>query len=412
MKNKIFIKLKKIMVVLMITLITFAINITSTKAKQNLQTNSQNNSFINDKVDLGIESPSAILIETSTNTIIYEKNSKEHRPPASMTKIMSMILIMDAIKNGSLTIEDNVLISENASSMGGSQVYLNTGETYKVKELLKSIAIASANDAVVAMAEKVGGTVEKFVSMMNEKCSELGCTHTNFVNPHGLDAEGHYSSARDMAIMGNYLVKNYPKILEYTSIYEDYLQRPDGSNTWLVNTNKLVRFYEDVDGLKTGFTSTAGYCLTATAEKNNMRLVSTVMGVDTSDNRTSDTVKLLNYGFNSYKLSTIYQKNKVIDEVRVEKGKNDRVKIILMDDATELLNINDKSKNYTINVKIDKIIAPIKKGSKIGTAEIIDNEGNIITNVGITVKEDVSKANLWDYFQRNLNIVMSGKNVI
>lgn len=357
-------------------------------------------------------SESAILIESTTGKVLYEKDADIEKAPASMTKIMSMILIMDAINNGSFTLEDNVLISENASSMGGSQVYLNTGETYKVKELLKSIAIASANDAVVAMAEKVGGTVEKFVSMMNEKCSELGCTHTNFVNPHGLDAEGHYSSARDMAILGNYLVKNYPEILEYTSTYEDYLQRPDGSNTWLVNTNKLVRFYKDVDGLKTGFTSTAGYCLTATAEKNNMRLISTVMGVDTSDNRTSDTVKLLNYGFNSYKLSTIYQKNKVIDEVRVEKGKNESVKIILMDDATELLNINDKTKNYTINVKLDKIVAPVKKGDKIGTAEILDNEGNIITSVGITVKENVLKANLWDYFKRNLNMIMSGKNVI
>lgn len=262
------------------------------------------------------------------------------------------------------------------------------------------------------MSEKVAGSTEKFVEMMNEKCKELGCTHTNFVNPHGLDAEGHYSSARDMALMGNYLVSNYPEILDYTSIYEDYLQRPDGSNTWLVNTNKLVRFYDDVDGLKTGFTSTAGYCLTSTAKKNNMRLVGVVMGVDSPDNRTSDTVKMLNYGFNSYKLSTIYEKDKIIDEVRVEKGKKDSVKIVLMNNATELLNINDKNKNYTINVKVDKIEAPIKKGDKVGVAEIIDNEGNIITKVGLTVEENVKKANLWDYFKRNLNIAFSGKNII
>ena len=357
-------------------------------------------------------SESAILMETTTGKVLYEKDADTKKAPASMTKIMSMILIMDAIENGNLTLEDSVLISENASSMGGSQVYLNTGETYKVKELLKSIAIASANDAVVAMAEKVGGTTENFVSLMNEKCKELGCTNTNFVNPHGLDAEDHYSSARDMAIMGNYLVKNYPNILEFTSIYEDYLQRPDGSNTWLVNTNKLVRFYEDVDGLKTGFTSTAGYCLTATAMKNNMRLVSVVMGVDTSDNRTSDTVKLLNYGFNTYKLSIIYEKNKIIDEVRVEKGKKESVKIILMADATELLNINEKGKNYTINVQIDKIVAPVKKGKQVGIAQILDNEGNIITDIGITVNEDIKKANLWDYFKRNINVSLSGKNII
>ncbi|MBQ7031710.1 MAG: D-alanyl-D-alanine carboxypeptidase [Bacilli bacterium] len=357
-------------------------------------------------------SESAILIETTTGKVLYEKEADLEKAPASMTKIMSMILIMDSIHNGNITLNDDVVISENASSMGGSQVYLNTGETYKVKELLKSIAIASANDAVVAMSEKVAGSTEKFVEMMNEKCKELGCTHTNFVNPHGLDAEGHYSSARDMALMGNYLVSNYPEILDYTSIYEDYLQRPDGSNTWLVNTNKLVRFYDDVDGLKTGFTSTAGYCLTSTAKKNNMRLVGVVMGVDSPDNRTSDTVKMLNYGFNSYKLSTIYEKDKIIDEVRVEKGKKDSVKIVLMNNATELLNINDKNKNYTINVKIDKIEAPINKGDKVGVAEIIDNEGNIITKVGLTVEENVKKANLWDYFKRNLNIAFSGKNII
>jgi len=357
-------------------------------------------------------SESAILIETTTGKVLYEKEADLEKAPASMTKIMSMILIMDSIHNGNITLNDDVVISENASSMGGSQVYLNTGETYKVESLLKSIAIASANDAVVAMSEKVAGSTEKFVEMMNEKCKELGCTHTNFVNPHGLDAEGHYSSARDMALMGNYLVSNYPEILDYTSIYEDYLQRPDGSNTWLVNTNKLVRFYDDVDGLKTGFTSTAGYCLTSTAKKNNMRLVGVVMGVDSPDNRTSDTVKMLNYGFNSYKLSTIYEKDKIIDEVRVEKGKKDSVKIVLMNNATELLNINDKNKNYTINVKIDKIEAPIKKGDKVGVAEIIDNEGNIITKVGLTVEENVKKANLWDYFKRNLNIAFSGKNII
>ena len=357
-------------------------------------------------------SESAILVELSTGKVLYEKDATIEKAPASMTKIMSMILIMDAINNGNLSYEDDVLISENASSMGGSQVYLNTGETYKVKELLKSIAIASANDAVVAMAEKVSGTVEKFVNLMNEKCNELGCTNTNFVNPHGLDAEKHYSSAKDMSLMASYLLKNYPEILEYTSIYEDYLKRPDGSSTWLVNTNKLVRFYKDVDGLKTGFTSTAGYCLTATANKKDMRLISVVMGVDTSDNRTGDTVKLLNYGFNSYKLSVIYEKDKIIDEVRVEKGKTESVKIVLMDNATELLNINDSEKKYTINVKLDKVVAPIKKGKQIGVAEILDNEGKIITKVGITVKESIEKANLWDYFKRNLNVGISGKNIL
>ena len=296
-------------------------------------------------------SQSAVLMEKSTGKILYELDSTKENPPASMTKIMSMILIMDQIKMGKLAFNDKVVISETASSMGGSQVYLITNETYKVEELLKSVAIASANDAVVALAEKTYGSVEKFVEKMNLKCKEIGCKNTNFVNPHGLDAEGHYSSSYDMALMARYLITNHEDILKFTSIYEDYLHRPDGSQTWLVNTNKLVRFYDNVDGLKTGFTEGAGYCLTATAKRGEMRLISVVMGVDTIDNRTSDTVKLLNYGFNTYKLETIYKKGKVIDKVKVEKGKKDFVEIVLMNDATELLSNEENMPEYK-----DKVI--------------------------------------------------------
>lgn len=354
-------------------------------------------------------SQSAVLMEKSTGKILYELDSTKENPPASMTKIMSMILIMDQIKMGKLAFNDKVVISETASSMGGSQVYLNTNETYKVEELLKSVAIASANDAVVALAEKTYGSVEKFVEKMNQKCKEIGCKNTNFVNPHGLDAEGHYSSSYDMALMARYLITNHEDILKYTSIYEDYLHRPDGSQTWLVNTNKLVRFYDNVDGLKTGFTEGAGYCLTATAKRGEMRLISVVMGVDTIDNRTSDTVKLLNYGFNTYKLETIYKKGKVIDKVKVEKGKKDFVEIVLMNDATELLSNEENKKNYMINIELKKLVAPIKKGKVVGEAEIIDNEGNIIDIEQITVKEDVEKANYFDYFKRNIKELFSGK---
>lgn len=356
-------------------------------------------------------SQSAVLMEKSTGKILYELDSTKENPPASMTKIMSMILVMDQIKAGKLAFNDKVVISENASSMGGSQVYLNTNETYKVEELLKSVAIASANDAVVALAEKTYGSVEKFVEKMNQKCKEIGCKNTNFVNPHGLDAEGHYSSSYDMALMARYLITNHEDILKFTSIYEDYLHRPDGSQTWLVNTNKLVRFYDNVDGLKTGFTEGAGYCLTATAKRGEMRLISVVMGVDTIDNRTSDTVKLLNYGFNTYKLETIYKKGKVIDKVKVEKGKKDFVEIVLMNDATELLSNEEDKKNYMINIELKKIVAPIKKGTIVGEAEIIDSEGNVIDIEQITVKEDVKKANYFDYFKRNLKELLSGKNV-
>lgn len=354
-------------------------------------------------------SQSAILLEASTGKILYELESTKELKPASMTKIMSMSLIMDEIKKGNISFDDDVVISENAANMGGSQVFLNANETYKVKDLLKSVAIASANDAVVALAEKTYGSVEKFVDAMNTKCKELGCKNTNFVNPHGLDDDNHYSSSYDMSLMARYLINNHEDILKFTSIYEDYLKRPDGSQTWLVNTNKLVRFYDNVDGLKTGYTEGAGYCLTSTAKRNDMRLISVVMGVDTPDNRTSDTVKLLNYGFNSYKLETIFKKNKVIDRVKVEKGKKNYVDIILLNDATELLNINDKKKKYTINIEIDKLVAPIKKGEVVGEAEILDNEGNMVSIEKITVKEDVLKANLWDYFKKNLQELFGGK---
>lgn len=189
--------------------------------------------------DIAPNSKSAILMDAETGTILFKKNEAEKLAPASMTKVMSMLLIMEAIDNGSLSLEDEVSISENASSMGGSQVYLQTGEVYQVKELLKGIAVASGNDAVVAMAEKISGTVEEFVARMNERAQELGAVNTHFVNPHGLDAEDHYTTAYDMALMAQELLK-HPTILEYTSIYEDYLQKKDGSSIWLVNTNKVV----------------------------------------------------------------------------------------------------------------------------------------------------------------------------
>lgn len=362
--------------------------------------------------DLTPNSKSAILLEQTTGKILFEKNAHEKLAPASMTKVMSMLLIMEAIDSGKINMTDQVTISENAASMGGSQVFLEAGEKYSVEELLKGIAIASGNDAVVAMSEKVAGSTETFVKMMNEKASTLGLTNTNFVNPHGLDAENHYTTAYDMAIMAKELLK-YPKILEFTSIYEYYMPKPDNSTTWLVNTNRLVRFYDGVDGLKTGFTSVAGYCLTATAKKQDLRLISVVMGVETADKRSSDTVKLLDYGFNTYKLKVILTKDKSLGNVRIENGKTNQATVVLLDDATELLKVTDNETNYTFNVKINnKIKAPIKQGNIIGTVEIIDNEGHIIMEPNVTIKENIKKANLWDLFKRNLNELTSGKYLV
>lgn len=357
--------------------------------------------------DLVPNAKSAILIEESTGKILYEKNSDEKRAPASMTKVMSMLLIMEALDNKQISLNDEVTISQNAADMGGSQLFLQPNQTAKVEDLLKGIAVASGNDAVVAMAEKIAGSEEKFVDLMNKKAKELGLKNTQFKNPHGLDAEGHYTSAHDMAIMAKELIK-HKNILNYTSIYEEYLTKSDGTKLWMVNTNKLVKFYKGVDGLKTGFTQTAGYCLTATAMKNNTRLISVVMGEDTSANRSTDTVNLLNYGFNSYKVNTIIKKEKNIAKVKVNKGKEDKVYIRTKENVNELLNVNEKAKKYTLVPEVKNITAPVKVGEKVGILKI-KYQNKVVKEVDLTVSKNIKKANLWDLFKRNLKMIVSGK---
>ena len=361
--------------------------------------------------DFAPNGKSAILVDNFSGKVLYEKNADEKLAPASMTKLASMLMVMEAIDNGNLKFEDKVTISEEAANMGGSQVFLQAGEVYTVYDLLKSVAIASGNDAVVALAEKIGGSQSGFIDMLNKRLKEIGATNTNFVNAHGLDAEGHYSTARDMSIIARELLK-HPKILEFTSIYEEYLEKNDGSRIWLVNTNKLVRFYDGVDGLKTGFTKTAGYCLTATASKNNFRLISVVMGEDTSENRSSDTVKMLNYGFNTFKINIIKTKGESLGKVRVEKGKQDKANIVLLNDATEILKNTDPVTEYNFNLKVNKIKAPVKVGDIVGTAEIIDSEGNIVDEVDVTVEKDIKKANILDYMLRNLKTIGFGKSIL
>ena len=361
--------------------------------------------------DLAPTAKSAILIDAHEGKVLYEKNADEQLPPASMTKLASMLIIMVYIDSGKIALTDQVTISEAAASMGGSQVFLEAGEVYTVEQLLKGIAIASGNDAVVAMSEKIAGTEQAFVDIVNKRLKEIGANNTVFLNAHGLDTEGHVSTARDMATIALELLK-HPKILEFTSIYEEYLEKNDGSKTWLVNTNKLIRFYNGVDGLKTGFTSNAGYCLTATAKKGDLRLISVVMGEDTTENRSSDTVKLLNYGFNTFKLNTIKLNTEVLGKVRVDGGKQDYAEVVLVNNATELLKISEENKEYTFNIKIDKVKAPVKPKDIIGTAEIIDNEGNIVDEVDVTVKESILKANLWDYLWKNVKTLASGKTLL
>lgn len=341
-------------------------------------------------------SDSAILIEPTTNTILYELNKDKRKPPASMTKLMTMLLIIEAIDDGRIKLNDIVTVSKNAAGMGGSQVFLEENMKIEVEQLLKGIAIASGNDAAVAMAEHIAGSTDEFVKMMNDKVKELGLSNTHFVNVHGLDTENHYSSAYDMAQIARELLK-HEKILEYTSLYEDYLIKPDGSKTWLVNTNKLVRFYDGVDGLKTGYTSTAKYCLTATAQKNNIRFVTVTMGVDTSEHRSADTTSMLNYAFANYKLNTIIKKDQVIGEIEVKKGKNNIGKIVASENVTDLLKQNEK-KTYSYNIIKDKVEAPLKKGDVVGKLEVIDNNGKKVKVVNLVINESIDKHSFFSLF--------------
>ena len=354
--------------------------------------------------ELNIDAPSAILMEYSTGKILYEKNIDEKMAPASMTKIMTILLIEEAIDKGELSLNDDVIISSNASSMGGSQVFLDANTTLKVEDLLRSIVIASANDSAVAMAEKISGTVDAFVNKMNERAKELGCTNTNFVNVHGLDADNHYTTARDMAIIARELIK-HEDIFKYTTIYESYLNKPDGTSIWMVNTNKLIKYYKGLDGLKTGFTKNAGYCLTSTAKRNDMRLISVIMKEETSQKRNEETTKLLDYGFTNYKIKTIVSSKDNIGSIYIFNSKKENYDLTLINDATNLEGVNDQN-NYSYNINLDNVKAPLKVGDKIGTLDIISN-GSIIKNIDITVKEDVKKANLFDLMKRNIKLALT-----
>lgn len=355
--------------------------------------------------DLTPNAESGILIEYSTGKILYSKKIDEKLAPASMTKIMTLLLIMEAVEEGKINLDNNIPISTNASSMGGSQVFLDPNTEMKAEELIKSIAIASANDSAVAMAEAISGTTANFVSRMNSRAKELGCKNTNFKNVHGLDEEGHYSTAYDMSLIARELLK-HEQILKYTSTYEAYLNKPNGTSTWMVNTNKLIKYYTGLDGLKTGFTKTAGYCLTSTAKRNDMRLISVVMKEPSSQVRNSETISLLNYGFSNYKIKTILKKDQKLGTIEVQNGKKELADITILEDATNLESIND-NKEYSFNIVTDKVKAPLKKGDKVGTLELTE-QGTIIKRLNITVKENISKANIWDLYKRNFKSIIIG----
>lgn len=359
-----------------------------------------------DELKLAENAKSAILIEASTGKVLFEKNADEKLVPASMTKMMSMLLIMENIEAGVLKWDQMITVSENASSMGGSQILLETGEKMSVKDLFKGVAIASGNDAVVALGEAIAGSEAGFVDMMNKKAKELNLKNTNFKTPHGLDTANHYSSARDMSIIARELVK-HEKVLEFTSVYEDYLRENTDKKIWLVNTNKLVRFYDGVDGLKTGYTKDAGYCLTGTAKKDGMRIIAVVMGEPDSKTRNKEVSEMLDYSFAQYKIDTLLKKGSSVGKYEVTKAKEKYIEVVPKGDVTVLRKKSEKSGNASYEVKLNNLKAPIKKGEVVGKLKIKEN-GKYIRTVELTTMNDINKANVGELYLRYLTDIVTG----
>ena len=335
---------------------------------------------------------SSILMEVSTKTILYEKNKDSQVAVASLTKMMAQILILEAIESGNLTWDEQVKASSNAAGYGGTQIYLQPGEMMSVRDLMKGITMASANDATVVLAERIAGSEEAFVKMMNEKAQKLGLKNTNFMNPTGLDEDNHYSSAYDMALIAIELLK-HDEILEFSSVYEDYLRKDTPNKFWLVNTNKLVRFYDGADGLKTGFTDNAGYTMAVTAKRNDMRLIAIVLGEAVSKVRNQETTSLLDYGFNLYKVQVIKKQGDVIKTVDLNKATKNKVDVVLDRDITVLSKKSDTEKSYTEKVNINEVKLPLKENQIVGNIEIYD-QGKQIGSYPLIVKENVKKKNI------------------
>lgn len=391
--------MKKILVIIMCVAIACSLNVSLQAAVSSECDISDINIPIDSTVTdaaigtkLDIKAKSAILLEVNTGKILYEMNADEKLPPASITKIMSLLLIMEAIDRGELSVEDVITASEHASSMGGSQIWLEPGETMTVDDLLKAAVIASANDATVALGEAVAGSEEGFVAQMNARAKELGCTNTKFINATGLDAEGHISSAHDVAIMSAELIK-HDRIKNYSTVWMDTLR--DGESE-LVNTNKLVRFYEGTTGLKTGTTSGAGYCLSATAERDGLELVAVIMAGETSNDRFNGAKKLLDFGFANYQYVTI-EPLLDVSECNVKNGVDKKVGITA-DDTSKMLLKKGEAAAVTQQITLPQnLSAPVKKGGVVGSVDLYLKDEQI-GQIDIRATKNVDKMNFLTAF--------------
>lgn len=350
-------------------------------------------------VELAPNATSAVLMDADTGTVLYEKNMNEKKAPASITKIMTMVLIMEALDQGKIKMDEKVRTSEYAASMGGSQIFLEPGEELTVEEMLKGIAMASGNDASVAMAEKISGSEEAFVQQMNAKAKQLGMNNSNFVNVNGLPADNHYSSAHDIAIMSKELLK-HEEITKFTGMYQDYLRKDSAKPFWLVNTNKLVRFYQGADGLKTGYTSEAKFCLSATAKRDNFRVVAVVLGEPNTKTRNAEVTKLFDYAFSQYTNHPIFKTGDTIGTLEVEKGKVKQVPLTATHQYSVLLKKGQADADIRHELQLQpNLKAPITVGQPIGKLVVYKGEAKI-AEFAIESPADVQKAGLWTLMKR------------
>ena len=357
--------------------------------------------------ELSVAGKSAVLMDVATGTVLYESNANEPLAPASVTKIMTMLLIMEAVDSGSISMTDQVTASETAAAKGGSQIYLKAGETMSVSDMLKSIAVSSANDCACAMAEHIAGSEEAFVARMNQRAQELGMKNTHFVNCTGLDdspeAASHKTTAYDIALMSRELLKNHPKIKEFTTIWMDTVRN---GTFGLSNTNKLIRFYQGATGLKTGFTSSAGYCLSATAQRDGMELIAVVMGADTSQNRNAACKQLLDYGFANFAL--IQPELTETGDVPVRLGTQDGVPVQLGDFSGLLIDKSQKSSVTTQVTLEEAATAPVSQGQRLGTLKVLSGD-QLLREIPLVAAQSVPRLTWGAMFVKVLKQVAMAK---
>ena len=382
--------MKKLLIIIMLIVFLFPINI---YAEEDLLKNAK----------------SGLLMEATTGEILYNKNMDEKVAVASMTKMVAQIIILENIENGTLSWDEKIKVSNNAAGMGGSQIWLQPGEEMTVRDLMKGITMASANDATVALAERIGGTEQNFVNMMNEKVKELGLKNTHFVNPTGLDEENHYSSAYDMGMIAKELL-THEEILEFSSVYEDYIRQDTPNKFWVVNTNKLIRFYEGADGLKTGFTDNAGYCMAVTAKRDDMRLIAVVLGEETGKVRNEETSELLDYGFNMYKVDLVKSKDEIITDIKIDKGDKEKISLSAKEDLLVLKKKSELSKKYDLETKLNDIKLPIKEGDVLG--KVLVKEGNkVIKEAALVATESVNKLGYIKTLLETIKDILTGSMI-